>query len=42
LEKEMLDYAKNLDFEKAAAARDALFRLKTGAFGAAVHDRSMA
>jgi excinuclease ABC subunit B len=38
LEKEMHDYAKNLDFEKAAEARDALFRLKTGAFGAAKHD----
>ena len=38
LEKEMHDYAKNLDFEKAAEARDALFRLKAGAFGAAKHD----
>jgi excinuclease ABC subunit B len=38
LEKEMHDFAKNLDFEKAAEARDALFRLKTGAFGAAKHD----
>jgi excinuclease ABC subunit B len=38
LEKEMLDYAKNLDFEKAAQARDALFRLRAGAFGAPTHD----
>ncbi|HEX5803909.1 MAG TPA: helicase-related protein, partial [Azospira sp.] len=38
LEKEMHDFAKNLDFEKAAAARDALFRLRAGAFGAATHD----
>ena len=28
LEKEMGEYAKNLEFEKAAAARDELFRLK--------------
>jgi len=42
LEKEMLDHAKNLEFEKAAAARDALFRLKTGAFGAASHDTGVA
>ena len=38
LEKEMLESAKNLEFEKAAAARDALFRLKNAAFGAAKHD----
>ena len=38
LEKEMQDFAKNLEFEKAAAARDALFRLRAGAFGAATHD----
>jgi len=38
LEKDMQDYAKNLEFEKAAAARDALFRLREGAFGAATHD----
>lgn len=38
LEKEMLDCAKNLEFEKAAAARDELFRLKQQAFGAAKHD----
>ena len=39
LEKQMLECAKNLEFEKAAAARDELFRLKEKAFGAAVHDR---
>jgi len=39
LEKQMLESAKNLEFEKAAAARDELFRLKEQAFGAAVHDR---
>ncbi len=39
LEKQMLESAKNLEFEKAAAARDELFRLKLQAFGAAVHDR---
>ena len=38
LEKDMHDFAKNLEFEKAAAARDALFRLREGAFGAATHD----
>ncbi|MDR1349297.1 MAG: excinuclease ABC subunit UvrB [Zoogloeaceae bacterium] len=35
LEKEMNDYAKNLEFEKAAAARDELFRLKQAVFGVA-------
>ena len=39
LEKLMLECAKNLEFEKAAAARDDLFRLKERIFGAAVHDR---
>ena len=38
LEKEMVDYAKNLEFEKAAAARDELFRVKQQVFGAAPHD----
>ena len=38
LEKEMMTYAKNLEFEKAAAARDELFRLKERLFGAAKHD----
>ncbi len=38
LEKEMADYARNLEFEKAAAVRDELFRLKEQLFGAAKHD----
>jgi excinuclease ABC subunit B len=38
LEKQMLEYARNLEFEKAAAARDELFRIKERVFGAAVHD----
>ena len=38
LEKEMLDHARNLEFEKAAAARDALFRIKEQLFGVAGHD----
>ncbi|MBK5914956.1 excinuclease ABC subunit UvrB [Rhodocyclus purpureus] len=38
LEKEMQEHAKNLDFEKAAATRDELFRIKALAFGVAVHD----
>jgi excinuclease ABC subunit B len=39
LEKLMHECAKNLEFEKAAAARDDLFRLKEQVFGAAGHDR---
>jgi excinuclease ABC subunit B len=38
LEKQMLECARNLEFEKAAAARDELFRIKERVFGAAVHD----
>ncbi|WP_226461528.1 excinuclease ABC subunit UvrB [Quatrionicoccus australiensis] len=38
LEKLMLECAKNLEFEKAAAARDDLFRLRERVFGAAPHD----
>ncbi len=38
LEKEMQEAAKNLEFEKAAAARDALFRLRESVLGAAQHD----
>ncbi|MBP6097062.1 MAG: excinuclease ABC subunit UvrB [Methyloversatilis sp.] len=34
LEKEMIEHAKNLEFEKAAAARDRLFKLRSGVFGA--------
>jgi excinuclease ABC subunit B len=36
----MLDHARNLEFEKAAAARDRLFRLRQQAFGAEGHDAS--
>ena len=35
----MADYAKNLEFEKAAKARDQLHVLRERAFGAAVIDR---
>ncbi|HLO63640.1 MAG TPA: excinuclease ABC subunit UvrB [Azonexus sp.] len=38
LEKQMLECAKNLEFEKAAAARDELFLLRERVFGAARHD----
>ncbi len=38
LEKAMMDYAKNLEFEKAAAARDDLFKLRERVFGASAHD----
>ncbi|MFT3964149.1 MAG: excinuclease ABC subunit UvrB [Propionivibrio sp.] len=38
LEKEMGEYARNLEFEKAATARDELFRLKELMFGAAKRD----
>ncbi len=37
LEKEMQEHARNLEFEKAAAARDELFRLRARAFGADQH-----
>ena len=38
LEKQMLAYAKDLEFEKAAAVRDHLARLKARVFGAVVAD----
>lgn len=38
LEKSMLECARNLEFEKAAAARDDLFRLKERVFGVVQHD----
>jgi excinuclease ABC subunit B len=38
LEKQMLDHAKNLEFEKAANARDQLQKLKQQLFGATVAD----
>jgi len=37
LEKEMQEFARNLEFEKAAAARDELFKLRRTAFGADQH-----
>ena len=39
LEKAMHEHARNLEFEKAAAARDELFQLRERAFGAGVHDQ---
>jgi excinuclease ABC subunit B len=38
LEKQMLDHAKNLEFEKAARVRDQLAKLREAVFGAATHD----
>lgn len=38
LEKQMLDHAKNLEFEKAAAVRDQLAKLKSQVFGASGED----
>ena len=38
LEKAMFEFARNLDFEKAAQARDQLLALRRGAFGADVAD----
>ena len=38
LEKQMLDYARNLEFEKAARVRDQLGLLREQAFGSAGHD----
>ena len=38
LEKQMLEHARNLEFEKAARVRDELARLREMAFGASVHD----
>ena len=42
LEKQMLEHARNLEFEKAARARDQLALLREQAFGAAGHDRPAA
>jgi excinuclease ABC subunit B len=41
LEKQMLEHARNLEFEKAARARDQLALLKQQAFGAVVHDNAV-
>jgi excinuclease ABC subunit B len=38
LEKQMLEHAKNLEFEKAARVRDQLALLREQAFGSAAHD----
>ncbi|MCE4555998.1 excinuclease ABC subunit UvrB [Pelomonas cellulosilytica] len=38
LEKQMLEHARNLEFEKAARLRDQLAQLREQAFGARVHD----
>ncbi len=40
LEKQMLEHARNLEFEQAARVRDQLSMLKSRAFGAAVPDRA--
>ena len=41
LEKEMQKFAQNLEFEKAAATRDALFRAKELLFGVEGHDHAV-
>lgn len=41
LEKQMLDHARNLEFEKAARIRDQLAQLREQAFGAATHDTNV-
>jgi excinuclease ABC subunit B len=41
LEKQMLEHARNLEFEKAARVRDQLAQLREQAFGAAVHDSAV-
>ena len=42
LEKQMLEHARNLEFEKAARVRDQLALLREQAFGAAGHDNVVA
>jgi excinuclease ABC subunit B len=42
LEKQMLDYARNLEFEKAAEARDRLTELRRSFFGASPEDEERA
>ncbi|MDB5747927.1 MAG: uvrB, partial [Massilia sp.] len=42
MEKQMLEHARNLEFEKAARLRDQLMMLKEQAFGAVVHDHVLA
>jgi len=38
LERQMLEHARNLEFEKAARVRDQLAQLREQVFGAAMHD----
>ncbi|MDL5033445.1 excinuclease ABC subunit UvrB [Pelomonas sp. APW6] len=42
LEKQMLEHARNLEFEKAARVRDQLAQLREQVFGAAAHDNVIA
>ena len=42
LERQMLEHAKNLEFEKAARTRDQLAALREQAFGASVADNVVA
>jgi len=42
LEKEMLDHARNLEFEKAAQARDRLVELRRSVFGASPEEPASA
>jgi excinuclease ABC subunit B len=42
LEKQMLEFARNLEFERAARVRDQLALLREQAFGADGHDRNLA
>ena len=42
LEKQMLEHARNLEFEKAARVRDQLALMREQAFGAAGHDHAVA
>jgi excinuclease ABC subunit B len=41
LERQMLEHARNLEFEKAARVRDQLSLLREQAFGASVHDHAV-
>ena len=41
LERQMLEHARNLEFEKAARVRDQLAQLREQAFGAATHDTNV-
>ena len=41
LEKEMVEFARNLEFEKAAQARDRLAKIRSMAFGALPTDHPL-